>query len=638
MVPLVGVGASILVLLLVASSLGAVNPSGDRLPSARSGHGPDFTTSSPGGAELRGARSSLERGAVPALDPVPSVSLGAYQWTNLTPLVGVHPSTRYLPSMTWDAADGYVLVFGGTFSNVSTSYFLGDTWTYLNGTWQNITNTVVGSPPKLAGAALAYDPAQSAVILFGGALTETASSNVTYSYARGVWTNITTTVGRAPSPRYATSMVWDSNDSELVLTGGLAANGVPVPGTWVFKGAAWSNITATAPIPALLYTPNLADDPADHGVLASSIMSYSSTGHAPFYPGTFLFDGGKWHNLTPTLALEPPMLYVGAMAYVSPAVGVLLITGVITNRSGDFVPGGVVWEYHAGAWSNITSTVGAGPRSDGASGVALIPTDQSILVLGGVNLLAESSTSQVWVFSAAPLVNATATLKAVDVGVPVTFHGNITRGLSPVAGAWAFGDGGSGSSLSVSHSFTVPGVYTVTFTATDSLGRVGTASVSVTVYSLPTASISVSPSPPTAGNPAVLVANVTGGTPPLSYQWNLGDGTTATTAVVTHTYSQARTYSVSLVVTDGGGKTSGASASVAVNASSPSGSSGGSSNVDLTSGTGLALLAGIVVLAAVAAVFAVLWIRKPKSPSGAPSPYVGPTGPAVPPPPPPGAG
>lgn len=634
-----GLGAALIVLFLVASSAGAGIPAEARLPLAQSGHGLAHPTASLGGAELAAARSSLERGAGPGLDLAPSVSLGSYQWTNLTSLVGVHPSARYLPSMTWDAADGYVLVFGGTFLNLSTSYILGDTWTYLDGTWLNITNTVVGSPPKLAGAALAYDPGQSKVILFGGALTEAAYSNVTYSYAHGVWTNITTTVGRAPSPRYDPSMVWDSNDSELLLTGGLAGNDAPIPGTWVFKGGAWSNVTATAPIPALLYTPNLADDPPDHGVLVSSIMSYSSLGKAPFYPGTFLFTGGKWHNLTPTLSSEPPMIYVGAMAYVSPAVGVLLLTGIITNRSGNFLEGGVVWAYHGGAWSNLTSTVGALPQEDGASGLALIPTDGSILALGGVGLLTDSTSDQVWAFSAAPLVNATASLASVDVGVAVTFHANVTRGFSPTVGAWAFGDGGTSSSLSVSHMFAAPGDYTVTFTATDSLGRVGAASVSVTVYPLPTATISVDPKTPTAGVPAVLLATATGGTPPLSYAWNLGDGTMATTAVVAHTYAQAQTYSVSLVVTDGVGKTSSASANVAVNASSnSSGSSGGSSGVDLFSGTGLALLAGIVVLAALAAVFAVLWIRKPKSPSGAPSPYVGPTGPPVPPPPPPGAG
>ncbi|OGZ41001.1 MAG: hypothetical protein A3I20_01170 [Candidatus Portnoybacteria bacterium RIFCSPLOWO2_02_FULL_40_15] len=41
----------------------------------------------------------------------------------------------------------------------------------------------------------------------------------------------------------------------------------------------------------------------------------------------------------------------------------------------------------------------------------------------------------------------------------------------------------------------------------------------------------------------------------VSYEWNFGDGTTASGAVVTHTYSQAQTYTATLTVTDNGGLT-----------------------------------------------------------------------------------
>lgn len=636
-VGLLGVaGASIVVFIMVAAALGiALVPAGlsalvAGMPETRA------MSHSFGSAQTQAARSSLENGDGPALGFTPSVSLGSYQWSNLTSLVGTHPSARYLSAMTWDAADGYVLAYGGLFLNTSTSHFMGDTWTYLNGTWQNVTGSVIGSPPKLAGAALAYDWVEGAVILFGGALTNLAFSNVTYSYAHGVWTNITTTVGPAPSPRYATSMVWDSNDSELLLTGGLAVNDHPVPGTWLFKGARWSNITAASALPAILYTPNLADDPTDHGALASSIMSYSATGGAPFFPGTFLFSGGKWHNLTPTLALEPPMIYVGAMAYVSPTVGIFLVTGVLVNRSGDFQTGSVVWAYHGGAWSNITSTVGPGPSGDGAAGVTFDPVDQSILVVGGISLTSSRVVDQVWVLSAAPLASANASATVVDVGMPVTFNGNSSRGLSPITGAWTFGDGARAGTLQAIHTFSTAGVYTATFTATDSLGRSGSASVSVTVDALPTATISVDPATPTVGSPAVLVAEVSGGSPPLSYHWTLGDGNSSALSVVSHNYSKAQTYTVGLTVTDGSGKTATASASVVVGVASSSSSSGGggSSGVDLSSGTGLFLLIGIVVLAAIAAVFALLWRRTPRSPSGAPTPYSGPSYPLAPPPPP----
>src|SRR5438093_13584941 len=51
---------------------------------------------------------------------------------------------------------------------------------------------------------------------------------------------------------------------------------------------------------------------------------------------------------------------------------------------------------------------------------------------------------------------------------------------------------------------------------------------------------------------------------PLSYAWDLGDGTTATTATVTHTYPVG-TYTVTLTVTDAkGAQSTPASTSVTI--------------------------------------------------------------------------
>jgi PKD repeat protein len=52
---------------------------------------------------------------------------------------------------------------------------------------------------------------------------------------------------------------------------------------------------------------------------------------------------------------------------------------------------------------------------------------------------------------------------------------------------------------------------------------------------------------------AALSASLTGGTPPYTYAWNLGDGATSTQSAVNHTYTSAGNYTASLTVTDSHG-------------------------------------------------------------------------------------
>ncbi len=44
---------------------------------------------------------------------------------------GMHPPGRYAAAMAYDPLDGYVVLFGG----VHVGVFLGDTWTFPTGTW-----------------------------------------------------------------------------------------------------------------------------------------------------------------------------------------------------------------------------------------------------------------------------------------------------------------------------------------------------------------------------------------------------------------------------------------------------------------------------------------------------------------------
>ncbi len=119
---------------------------------------------------------------------------------------------------------------------------------------------------------------------------------------------------------------------------------------------------------------------------------------------------------------------------------------------------------------------------------------------------------------------------------------------------WEFGDGGTATvtSPSVTHTFTVAGVFTTTMTVTDVIGCKDTAELPLVTVYRPTASFSGSNLNPCPGDPVVFTNTSPGITG--SY-WMFGDGDTSVVTSPTHAYRGPGTYTVTLVVTDSHGCT-----------------------------------------------------------------------------------
>ncbi len=159
--------------------------------------------------------------------------------------------------------------------------------------------------------------------------------------------------------------------------------------------------------------------------------------------------------------------------------------------------------------------------------------------------------------SSTPVASFTFSPSSPTAGQSVSFNasGSTDTGATITGYAWTFGDGSTGSGVTASHPYSAAGTYTVRLTVTDSLGHSSSTTHSVTVASgssNPVASFTFSPSSPTVKRSVSF--NASGSTDTgatiTGYAWTFGDGSTGSGRTVSHLYSSAGTYSVTLTVTD----------------------------------------------------------------------------------------
>jgi PKD repeat protein len=131
---------------------------------------------------------------------------------------------------------------------------------------------------------------------------------------------------------------------------------------------------------------------------------------------------------------------------------------------------------------------------------------------------------------------------------------------------WRFGDGKDmgGAPAVVTHTYSEPGTYTVTFSAWDNAGATASQSEIVAFQNAPPIASFTS----ACGGILTCTLDASQSHDPdgtiARYVWNFGDGTTGYGSPIVHTYTIAGTYTVRLTVTDGGGASTAVTQSVTV--------------------------------------------------------------------------
>jgi PKD repeat protein len=234
--------------------------------------------------------------------------------------------------------------------------------------------------------------------------------------------------------------------------------------------------------------------------------------------------------------------------------GVLFDASTSTAPSNNPIAG-YSWDFGDGATgSGITAT-----HSYSAAGTYFV----KLTVSDSIGRAASTAQSISIAAGTGPTVVFTFSPSAPQVGQIVNFNASATR---PTAGrtissyAWNFGDGDSKttSAPQTTHDFQSAGAFTVTLVVTDDAGRTGSATNTVTVGAgAPTPNFSVSPTDPTTAD--TVSFNASASTPSsgrtiVSYQWDFGDSSSGTGVIATHRFLAARTYTVTLTVTDDAGR------------------------------------------------------------------------------------
>ena len=301
--------------------------------------------------------------------------------------------------------------------------------------------------------------------------------------------------------------------------------------------------SASGGTPAYVFSWSFGDNSTGTG--ASVTHSYSSAGI--FVVILTVKDSGSPQQTAtsqqalPVTSPPPPLTTSFSYSPLSPEAGQHVeFTG---SASGGATP-------YAFSWSFGDGSVGTGNlsmhtyASSGSYNVTVTVTDAN----GSYNY-----SSQAITVAAVPTVSFTYGPMSPETFSPVAFNARTTGGVGPFMFSWSFGDGNLSVINPASDTYSTPGSFTVTLTATDSDGVNASSSQVIIVAPALSVGLTNNPTTPEADQPVNFTATQSGGVGNVSLTWDFGDNGSTTENPTAHNYTTSGSFLVSVTATDADG-------------------------------------------------------------------------------------
>ena len=306
-------------------------------------------------------------------------------WTESAPADA--PSPRATASEAWDPATGQLILFGGGACSGGGGgcAVTNDTWSWTGTTWTPLAPA--SSPPPLAEASLAYDPAAGQLVLFGGIDSSGGSLSGTWVWSGSTW--IQESPASSPPARHGASLGYDPTTGQLILYGGSDTAGITpmASDTWAWNGTDWTQLAPlTSPPP--LYAATMDWDSSTGQLIlfgGTTNGTYNGTNE------TWAWTGTNWNELLP--ASSPPARLRATMA-MDPESGQLLLFGGYGVGQVDL---GDMWAWNGTTWTQMSPPSPPAPRAD--SSMAFDVATGKMVLFGGSVLEGADLLGDTWLYA-----------------------------------------------------------------------------------------------------------------------------------------------------------------------------------------------------------------------------------------------